>query len=122
MAFGVSFISLDADKVEPIAVILIAGVAGYFLYRYLQTNGGGSSAQTDPNASFDGTTSAASTNAYLQQLEEVSVINALSGGNMTYGSPALNSSLGITGGAKSATQGGSTSGVGGSNSSTGSGA
>lgn len=121
MAFGVSFISLDADKVEPIAVILIAGIAGYFLYRYLQTNGGGA-AQTDPNASFDGTTSAASTNAYLQQLEEVSVINALSGGNVTYGSPSMNSALGITSSAKPATQGGSTTGVGGSNSGSGSGA
>jgi hypothetical protein len=64
-----SLFSLDANKIEPIAILALAGIAGYFLFAYLRGHAPQSTA--DPLAQEQA--------AYLQQAADVSLLQSLTG-------------------------------------------
>ena len=72
---GLFNFDIDAKSVEPIAIIALAGIAGYFLYQHLQSQQAAAAANT-PSA-YD--QAAADTTAELEQYQQLALLQAFSG-------------------------------------------
>jgi hypothetical protein len=76
---GISFISLDATKAEPIAIIALAGFAGYLLYVHLQSQKQANAQQSASDAASYGPAQ------YIGEIEQMDLLNSLLGGSSTTG-------------------------------------
>jgi hypothetical protein len=73
-----SLVGIDAKQWEPLAILALAGVAGYFLWQHLQATTG--------NAALNA--AGASTTQAIDNEEQLAVLSALTGGGAGTSSPS----------------------------------
>ena len=84
-----SLFSIDAKQVEPLLIMAVCAIAGYFLWNHLKT----SNASAQPSAASQ---QGADMNSYMQQVEEMSLLQALLGTGSSSSSTAQTASSATT--------------------------
>ena len=84
-----SLFSIDAKQVEPLLIMAVCAIAGYFMWNHLKA----SNASVQPSAVDQ---QGADMNSYMQQVEQISLLQALLGTGSSSSSTAQTASSATT--------------------------